>query len=265
MKVYICFIIFMIGLYFCLNYTHHDLVESFENYDVSKADPSIPEMCPNLLVQKGSEYHLVNTKKAMIPGVNPIKFKDLGEYIEYAKWQEKMQNTCPVLYFQQTFDTQGKRAYRLLNDPLENRGGIRSELLHTPNLNDDVVDASHDHNPFNKNSYSGFDEQNQQIGERTPLDKKFKVSGYWNPMQSDWAGVETSESQAALFKPDRTRSVKELETNMHHKNSVDRLDTELNNLRAYNSRKINKTSAQEFITADQKKNALIKQSLKQTD
>lgn len=262
MKVYICFIVFIIGLYFCLNYTHHDLVESFENYDVSKADPSIPDICPNLLVQKGSEYHLVNTKKAMIPGVNPIKFKDLGEYIEYAKWQEKMQNECPVLYFQQTFDTQGKRAFRLLNDPLENRGGVRSELLHTSNLNDEVVDASHDHNPFNKKSYSGFDEKNQQIGERTSLDKKFEVDGLWNPMQNNWAGVDTSESQAAVFKEDRTRSAKELESNMHHKNNIDRLDTELNHLKAYNSRKASKTSEQEFITADQKKNALIKASLK---
>ena len=63
----------LFGLYFCINYSHKDLIENFEN----APNKNIPEDCPNLLVQKGSQLQLLNTKKAIVPGVNPIIFKDL--------------------------------------------------------------------------------------------------------------------------------------------------------------------------------------------
>jgi len=73
LKLTIIVIVFLCGLYFCMNYKSSDLVEGFQ----SMTD------CPNLLIKKGSELHLVNTKKAMIPGVNPIRFNNLEEYAEY--------------------------------------------------------------------------------------------------------------------------------------------------------------------------------------
>ena len=267
MKIYVAFVIFMLGLYFCLNYTHKDVVENFNNYDQYKVDSSIPDMCPNLLIQKGSAYHLVNTKKAMIPGVNPIIFKDLGEYIEYAKWQQKMQKDCPVLYFQQTFDTQGKRGFKLLDDPLNPKNkpmstaGQRSELLHDPNNYDELLDATMDNNPYNSNMYAGFDEQDQQVGENTILDEKFKTSGNWNPMQNEWAGPLESEKMSREFAKDRSRNVKELETQIHKVTNTDLIEAQMNLLRPYNSRKVGKYSNQAYVSDASKKNEIIKKSL----
>jgi len=65
MNIYIILTIFFLGFYFCLNYTHKDLIENFNNnYDKYDVKASVPENCPNLLVQKGKELHLVNTKKS---------------------------------------------------------------------------------------------------------------------------------------------------------------------------------------------------------
>ena len=165
MKSYVAAVIFIFGLYYCLTYTRSEIREYFDN---SEPDPSIPSRCYNLLIQKGSVYHLVNTKKALIAGVNPIKFKDLGEYIQYVKWQQKMNIDCPVLYFQTTYDTQGKMGYRFLEDPLNPQGGVKSELLHSPKSKkwfDELLDASTDSKFFNKHQYAGFDPDDQHIGE----------------------------------------------------------------------------------------------------
>jgi len=259
MKLYVIFTLFLFGLYFCLNYTHKDLVENFNNYDDYDVKSSIPNKCPNLLVQKGKELHLVNTKKALIPGVNPIKFKDLGEYIEYAKWQQKMEKDCPILYFQQTYDTQGKRGYRLLDNPLNPKGGVKSELLDTPNMYDTLVDASKDHKPYNKNLYSGFDPENQQIGENTILDENYITGGQWNPMQSDWKGLRQSELEAKEMLKKRGRSLSDIDAPIN--NDIDRIEAQTDLLRSKNTRKSGKTDLNVYITESKKKNKIIKDSL----
>ena len=55
-KIFAMIIMFIIGLVFTLTYRHNDLVEGF----------SFNDKCPNILIKKGKELHLVNTKKAMI-------------------------------------------------------------------------------------------------------------------------------------------------------------------------------------------------------
>ena len=72
MKYIAIIILFLLGLVFCMSYSSKDFQEGFDSGN-----------CPNLLVQKGSEIHLVNTNKAEVPGVNPIIFKNLEEYVEY--------------------------------------------------------------------------------------------------------------------------------------------------------------------------------------
>ena len=84
--------LFILGLLFTLTYKHTDLVEGFD----------LNDKCPNLLIKKGKELHLVNTKKAMIPGVNPIKFDNLEEYAEFVKYQKYMNINCPILYYEET-------------------------------------------------------------------------------------------------------------------------------------------------------------------
>ena len=43
--------------------------------------------CPDILIQKGSKIYLYNSKKAKIPGVNPIEFDNLEDYVQYLDWQ----------------------------------------------------------------------------------------------------------------------------------------------------------------------------------
>ena len=62
-KLVIITTIFVLGLIFCFTYKSEDLVEGF-NMPLSQ--------CPNMLVKKDNKIHLINTKKAMVPGVNPI-------------------------------------------------------------------------------------------------------------------------------------------------------------------------------------------------
>ena len=65
MKWIIIAVIFLSGLYLSLTYSSKNIGEGFDN-DKPR--------CPNLLIQKGSELHLLNSKTAKIPGINPIKF-----------------------------------------------------------------------------------------------------------------------------------------------------------------------------------------------
>ena len=78
MNLLIIAVLFIIGLLFCCTYSHHDLVEGFKNGGE----------CPNLLIQKGKELHLIYTNKARIPGVNPIKFKN-----DTIGWQARFYET----------------------------------------------------------------------------------------------------------------------------------------------------------------------------
>jgi len=93
MKTEIIIGMFLIGLLFCSSYKHSDVVETFE---------SGANQCPNVLIQKGDKLLLLNTKKAKVPGVNPIYFNNLEEYTEFVQWKQAMKIKCPILYFQHT-------------------------------------------------------------------------------------------------------------------------------------------------------------------
>ena len=186
MKLLIIALLFLLGLAFCLNYTHYDLVEEF----ASKGQ------CPNLLVQKGNSIHLIYTNKARIPGVNPIKFKNLEEYVEFLNWQRAKGIHCPVLYFQETYDAQNNKGYRMLPDLVEKQGGLPS-MIQREAKEQPLYDANRDDPPYNEHNYPGFDAQDQYIGAYTPLDKIFEsnepVSA--NAMDTNWGGKKFSESE----------------------------------------------------------------------
>jgi len=167
----ICFIIiaFLSGLYFCTK--RKNLIEGF-NSNLSN--------CPNLLFQEGKELVLLNTKKAKIPGVNPIHFDNLEEYVEYLEWQRNAGFFCPVLYLKQAYDTQNNKGFRILPDPFHPNGGLPSKI--PPHLFENISgqgigcsklnDANKNNNKkFNKNNYPGYDPLNQYIGEWTCLDE----------------------------------------------------------------------------------------------
>ena len=202
-KIFAMILMFIIGLVFSLTYTHNDLVEGF----------SFDDKCPNLLIKKGKILHLVNTKKAMVPGVNPITFDSLEDYAQFVKYQQYMNIKCPILFYQETYDAQNNKGFRLMNDPLDPKPGLPSQISkeynvtntniptidkNKPEYIEEVgdtkppVDASREKPPYNVKNHNGMDKQDQSIGVKTLLDKMDMVT---NPMSRYWKG-EAATAQA---------------------------------------------------------------------
>ena len=185
-------IIFISGCYVCLHYDKHTIREGF-----SKSS------CPNVLLQEGQFIYLYNSKKAQIPGVNPLRFNNLEEYSEFLNWQRSQGIRCPVLYLQQLEDSQGQTSYKIRPSVFEQQGGLPPSLANATKGNKGeetkLYDASRDNPKFNQNDYAGFDPQNQYIGLNTPLDKMFNEKEEDlksdNPMDSNWAGGAYSKQQ----------------------------------------------------------------------
>lgn len=114
--------IFLLGIYFIFN---DPTLEGF------KEDGGSPYRCPNMLIQQGSKLSLYNSKLAEVPGVNPLTFDNLEEYIEFTDWQRSQGIRCPVLYLQQSYNAQGKTVYKARNDPDDLQGGLQDALPKT--------------------------------------------------------------------------------------------------------------------------------------
>tara|TARA_B100001059_G_C17834793_1_gene587260 strand:+ start:512 stop:1201 length:690 start_codon:yes stop_codon:yes gene_type:complete len=210
-KILAIIFMFVIGLLFTLTYKHNDLVEGF----------TFNDKCPNLLIKKGKELHLVNTKKAMIPGVNPVKFDSLEDYAQFVEYQKYLNIKCPVLYYQETYDSQNNKGFRLMSNPLDSKAGLPSNISKNYNVtnsniptsgmfedSDDVnplVDASRDKKPFNQGNHNGMDTDDQNVGLKTILDKMDMDT---NPMSRWWKG--DAATQASIKRGDfvgRTRNL----------------------------------------------------------
>ena len=107
---------FLSGLYFCVKYSSPKSLEGLTNMSQPR--------CPNILVQKGLKYYLHNSKIAKVPGVNPIEFANLEEYVEFIDWQRSQGIRCPVLYLQHTYDAQGDAVYKVRPGVTEMQGGL---------------------------------------------------------------------------------------------------------------------------------------------
>jgi len=183
-KLSIIILIFILGLYFTIK--NNSLKENFSN--------DVPYRCPNILIQKGQEFYLYNSKLANVPGVNPVKFDNLEDYVEFVDWQRSQGIRCPVLYLQQSYDTQGNEVYKARPSPTNLQGGLQDfNIAVSPQTPPPVklIDAGRDDMPYNINSYPGFDPQDQYIGLNTPLDQMYQdnsnvVSA--NPMDPNWGG-----------------------------------------------------------------------------
>ncbi len=190
-KLTIIIIIFLLGLYFVSSYPTY---ESFTNNRYR---------CANMLFQRGSEFFLYNSKLAKVPGVNPLQFKNLEEYVEFTEWQRRQGIKCPVLYVQEAYDTQGNVVYKARPSPTNMQGGLPDLLLGNnnampmPSDESKLLDAGHDDKPYNDNSFPGFDGENQYIGLETPLDKMFneaKGKTSPNPMDTNWGGAKYTQT-----------------------------------------------------------------------
>ena len=183
-------IIFFLGLLFVIFNKPYSCAEFFGN---------INNQCPNILIQKENSIFLYNSKLAEIPGVNPIKFNNLEDYVEFTNWQRSQDINCPVLFLQHSYDTQGNPIYKQRPSPTDLQGGLppNPPLYHEIAPISKLLDANHDDPPYNKNSLPGFDPNDQYIGLNTPLDKMFTKSSNGispNPMDPNWGGGKYTQS-----------------------------------------------------------------------
>ena len=211
LKLIFIAIVFILGLYFTASYTSEQVIEGFDNSQSS---------CPNILIQKGKEIYLHNSKMAKIPGINPVKFNNLEEYTEFVDWQRSQNIKCPVLFLQHSYDAQGKVVYKFRPSPTDIQGGLPPVLTYG---SDDqalplslqtapqtkLIDASRDDDPYNQKSYPGYDPSNLYEGEYTPLDKMFHEQEgngkkSTNPMDVNWGGSAYTEGaiDAGYYKGD---------------------------------------------------------------
>jgi len=199
LKLSIVLIIFILGLYFIMFGREKLNLEGFGN---------LQDRCPNILIQKGTELVLFNSKKAKIPGVNPLKFDNLEEYVEFTKWQRSQGIRCPVLYLQHSYDTQGKPVYKARPSPTNLNGGYPDLLLTNQPRQGTLTDAGSDNVLFNK-GYPSFDSHNQYIGVETPLDTMFQENSMEsvNPMDPNWGGRDYTKAavKAGEFKGDEVK------------------------------------------------------------
>ena len=154
-------------------------------------DGLVKQRCPDVLIQKGTKFYLYNSKLATVPGVNPISFDKLSDYSEFTDWQRSQGINCPVLYLQESYDVQGETVYRARASPTNLQGGVPEQPVTK------LFDAGRDDMPFNKNSFPGFDKQDQYIGLNTPLDQMYNETGTSvspNPMDTNWGGKEFTKN-----------------------------------------------------------------------
>jgi hypothetical protein len=224
-KLLVIGLLFLLGFYFI--YKSND-IETFTNSDDKNNDYKIAEKCPDVLIQKGAAFFLYNSKRANVPGINPIRFDSLEEYVEFTDWQRSQGILCPVLYLQHAYNAQGEPVYKARPSPTNLQGGQPDFIVTPASLPLDVqarmlgtqsnmippparVPIQGLYAPDAVYNVSGaqaqnsvpmhfdpmhFDPQNQTIGLDTPLDKMFhQTSGVSpNPMDSNWGGVEYTEN-----------------------------------------------------------------------
>lgn len=195
----IILILFAIFTYFVLNYTSADFKEA-----LTMSSSNEDTKCPDILIQKGAQLYLYNSKKTMVPGVNPVTFNNLEEYAEFLQWQRSTGLLCPVLFLQQSIDAQGGESYRIRPGPMDLQGGLppsrvgnrSAPPLMMPPVTK-LLDASRDDPPYNINSYPGYDASNVDQGEFTPdmmLDYITQSTGLSpNPMDPNWGGADFTQ------------------------------------------------------------------------
>ncbi len=177
---------FIIGLLFTMTHTSRSVQEAFQGNGPIVANK---DRCPNILIQKGSQLYLHNSRLANVPGVNPLKFNNLEDYVEFTEWQRGQGIRCPVLYLQHSFDAQGKPIYKIRPGPLDLQGGlppVASAGINASNANANMIEDA-DKPPMNANSYPAFDPMEPNVGSAKDYPKKWRGLSA-NAMDPNWGG-----------------------------------------------------------------------------
>jgi hypothetical protein len=189
-------LLFLLGLFFI---SRSDKIEGLANM-------KIKHRCPNILLEKNKKFYLYNSRLAKVPGVNPLEFDNLEDYVEFMEWQRSQGIKCPVLYLQHAYNAQGSPVYKFRTGATEFQPGLPDSSIGLPDAPMGQVpapvtklfDASRDNPPYNQGEYPGYDPGDQYIGLETPLDKMFNAPNNTvsaNPMDITWGGQEYTQEK----------------------------------------------------------------------
>jgi hypothetical protein len=193
---YLLVILFLVGLYFYIKSNENNDTDSCEGFTNTSSLNKNKYNCPNMLIQKDSKIYLYNSKLAKVPGVNPVEFDNLEDYVEFLDWQRSQGVRCPVLFLQMTYDAQGNPVYRVRPSVTEPQAGIPPNFPVHPNPTL-LVDSTRNDMPYNKHSYPAFDQSSYYVGTTTPLDKmdfeqeQAPISP--NAMDPNWGGPDYTQ------------------------------------------------------------------------
>jgi hypothetical protein len=134
-----------------------------------------------------------------VPGVNPVEFNNLEDYTEFLDWQKSQNIRCPVLYLQQSYDSQGNPIYKVRPGPNDLQGGLPPSGPYSKPPNPTLlIDATQSDRPYNINSYPAFDNTSFYVGATTPLDDMNTLQENQgispDPMDPNWGGAAYTQS-----------------------------------------------------------------------
>lgn len=164
--------------------------------------PYTTAACPTMLLEKDSKYYLFNKNKEYKEGENPIVFDTLEDYSDFVKRENARGNKCPILFLQQSYNTQGDREYKIRPSPTDLNGGSPPVNVETYKAlyrgTELLTDSNVSDKPYNENLYPGFDPMNQDVGKKTPLDLMDLIQQTKdkspNPEDSNWGGNTYTQS-----------------------------------------------------------------------
>lgn len=201
MKLFVLFCVFVLGAYVTSMHssasgTSVRIVDGFENGNGGAASNDQEPRCPNLLIQKGTVLFLYNTKLAPVPGVNPIRFDNLEEYVEFTEWLRGQGIKCPILFLQHSINAQGESIYNIRPSPTNLQGGLSpniapttpvfgvptfkgagsdvSTMFSSEQINEitRIIDQGSDNDPYNAAKYpNGWSNAVIQPADKTSLEK----------------------------------------------------------------------------------------------
>jgi len=140
-KLIVILIISLLGLYFIFNPIKFEPFTNAIDASGNETGKKMTDNCPDVLIQKGSALFLYNSKRGNVPGVNPIQFENLEEYVEFTDWQRSQGILCPVLFLQHAYNAQGEPVYKARPSPTNLQGGLPDFHVDQNSLPNGIIDS----------------------------------------------------------------------------------------------------------------------------
>jgi len=198
---YLIFIIvcFLLGIYFIINFDKRNNTNNILEGFIQSSDKK-GFKCPNVLVQKGVKYYLYNSKLDSVPGVNPIQFDNLEDYVEFMDWQRSQGIRCPILYLQQSYNAQGQATYKIRPDPLDLQGGLPPA---PPTTSSNSSTSYYTNSPMSSSMTPSINTTNINDNNVTNITQQEAENMTYSPnaMDDNWGGKQYTENliQAGVY------------------------------------------------------------------